>query len=60
MRTSLVPGMLDMLGWNLNRDVLDARLFEIGGLFEMLDGSEQSLGARVSARRWMLCAALRQ
>ena len=30
MRTSLVPGMLDMLAWNLNRDVPDARLFEIG------------------------------
>ena len=34
MRTSLVPGMLDMLAWNLNRDVADARLFEIGGVYE--------------------------
>src|SRR5580698_5213104 len=27
MRTSLVPGMLDMLAWNLNRDSEDVRLF---------------------------------
>jgi len=35
MRTSLVPGMLDMLGWNLNRDVPDARLFEVGRVYEI-------------------------
>ncbi|HTW59270.1 MAG TPA: phenylalanine--tRNA ligase subunit beta [Terriglobales bacterium] len=34
MRTSLVPGMLDMLAWNLNRDVAEARLFEIGSVYE--------------------------
>jgi phenylalanyl-tRNA synthetase beta chain len=33
MRTSLVPGMLDMLAWNLNRGVTDARLFEAGTVF---------------------------
>ena len=33
MRTSLAPGMLNMLAWNLNRDVADARLFEIGGTY---------------------------
>jgi phenylalanyl-tRNA synthetase beta chain len=38
MRTSLVPGMLDMLAWNLNRDVPEARLFEMGGVYEMLNG----------------------
>jgi phenylalanyl-tRNA synthetase beta chain len=38
MRTSLIPGMLDMLAWNLNRDVEEARLFEIGGVYELLDG----------------------
>jgi len=52
MRTSLVPGMLDMLAWNLNRDVEDARLFEIGGLYEMLDGE------RVEPRRACLGATL--
>jgi len=38
MRTSLVPGMLDMLAWNLNRDVPEARLFEMGGVYEMFNG----------------------
>ncbi len=50
MRTSLVPGMLDMLAWNLNREVADARLFEIGGLYEVLDGQ------RVEPRRLCLGA----
>ena len=35
MRTSLVPGMLDMLAWNLNRGTADVRLFEAGHVFEM-------------------------
>jgi len=39
MRTSLAPGMLDMLAWNLNRDVPEARLFEIGSVYEMKDGT---------------------
>jgi phenylalanyl-tRNA synthetase beta chain len=38
MRTTLVPGVLDMLAWNLNRDVDDVRLFEIGRVYEMQDG----------------------
>lgn len=50
MRTSLVPGALDMLAWNLNRDVTEARLFEIGSLFEMVDGR------RVEPRRACLGA----
>ena len=33
MRTSLAPGMLDMLAWNLNRDVPEARLFEMGSVY---------------------------
>jgi phenylalanyl-tRNA synthetase beta chain len=35
MRTSLAPGMLDMLAWNLNRDIAEARLFEIGSVYEL-------------------------
>src|ERR1035441_10397539 len=35
MRTSLAPGMLDMLAWNLNRDVAEARLFEIANVYEL-------------------------
>jgi phenylalanyl-tRNA synthetase beta chain len=50
MRTSLVPGMLDMLSWNLNRDVADARLFEMGSIYEM------SGGERVEPRRACLGA----
>jgi phenylalanyl-tRNA synthetase beta chain len=33
MRTSLVPGMLEMLAWNLNRGTSDVRLFEMGHVF---------------------------
>jgi phenylalanyl-tRNA synthetase beta chain len=33
MRTSLVPGMLGMIGWNLNRGASDVRLFEMGHIF---------------------------
>jgi phenylalanyl-tRNA synthetase beta chain len=50
MRTSLVPGMLDMLAWNLNRDVAEARLFEMGSVYEM------SGGERVELRRVCLGA----
>jgi phenylalanyl-tRNA synthetase beta chain len=56
MRTSLVPGMLDMLAWNLNRDMPDARLFEMGSVYEMsggLSGEE-----RVEPRRACLGATL--
>jgi phenylalanyl-tRNA synthetase beta chain len=34
MRTSLLPGMLDMLAWNLNRGAAGVRLFEAGRIFE--------------------------
>ncbi len=36
MRTSLLPGMLDMLAWNLNRGVADVRLFEAGNIYEKI------------------------
>lgn len=52
MRTSLVPGMLDMLAWNLNRDVAEARLFEVGSLYEMFRGE------RIEPRRVCLGATL--
>jgi phenylalanyl-tRNA synthetase beta chain len=53
MRTSLVPGMLDMLAWNLNRDVAEARLFEIGGVYELAGGPS---GERVEPKRACLGA----
>ncbi len=52
MRTSLSPGMLDMLAWNLNRDVASARLFEIGGVYQLSDGE------RVEPKRACLGATL--
>ena len=62
MRTSLVPGMLDMLAWNLNRDVADARLFEIGSVYEMSGGERVEprcvcLGATAAAVRSALPAS---
>jgi len=50
MRTSLVPGMIEMLAWNLNRDVAEARLFEISSVYQM------SGGERVEPRRACLGA----
>jgi phenylalanyl-tRNA synthetase beta chain len=47
MRTSLVPGMLAMIGWNLNRGTSDVRLFESGHVFEM--------AKEISQERKMLC-----
>jgi phenylalanyl-tRNA synthetase beta chain len=56
IRTSLVPGMLDMLARNLNRDVPEARLFEMGGVYELSGGERAEprracLGATVVAVR---------
>jgi len=34
MRTSMIPGMLNMLAYNLNRGTDDVRLFEMGSVFE--------------------------
>jgi phenylalanyl-tRNA synthetase beta chain len=62
MRTSLVPGMLDMLAWNLNRDVAEARLFEIGSVYQLADGERVEpkracLGATAAAVRNLLPAS---
>ena len=51
MRTSLAPGMLDMLARNLNRDAAEARLFELGSVYEL---SEKE--SRVEPRRACLGA----
>jgi phenylalanyl-tRNA synthetase beta chain len=34
MRSSLVPGMLNMLAYNLNRGIENVRLFEIGDIYQ--------------------------
>ena len=41
MRTSLVPGMLDMLAWNLNRGNEQVRLFESGNVFSLAGAAAQ-------------------
>src|SRR5579863_7009938 len=56
MRTSLAPGMLDMLAWNLNRDVAEARLFEIGSVYALSGEARREprracLGTTVAAIR---------
>ena len=35
LRSSMLPGMLEMLAWNLNRGNDDVRLFEMGDVFEL-------------------------
>jgi len=50
MRTSLVPGMLDMLAWNLNRDCENVRLFEMGSIYALGEGR------RIEPRRLCLGA----
>jgi len=37
MRTSMVPGMLNMLAYNLNRGIDNVRLFEAGQVFQAVD-----------------------
>jgi phenylalanyl-tRNA synthetase beta chain len=59
MRTSLAPGMLDMLAWNLNHDTPEARLFEMGSVYGMSGGgSEEGVSEerRVEPRRACLGA----
>ena len=42
MRTSLMPGLLNMVGYNLNRGNNDLRLFEAGEVFEKTpDGHDE-------------------
>ncbi len=54
MRTSTVPGMLDMIGYNLNRGTDRVRLFELGNVYEYagdkpLETKRVSLGATGAA-----------
>jgi phenylalanyl-tRNA synthetase beta chain len=61
MRTSMAPGMLDMLAWNLNRDSEDVRLFEMGRVYEMsgaerVEPNRACLGATLAAVKGALPA----
>jgi phenylalanyl-tRNA synthetase beta subunit len=58
MRTSMVPSMLNMLAYNLNRGSDNVRLFESGNVFEASGAEAMPLELKrisVSARRatWM-------
>jgi phenylalanyl-tRNA synthetase beta chain len=64
MRTSLVPGMLGMMGWNLNRGAADVRLFEMGHVFQMCGEKSQErktlcMGATGSAHEASVHGAAR-
>jgi len=41
MRTSLVPSMVNMLAYNLNRGVNDVRLFEAGNVYELVGATTE-------------------
>jgi phenylalanyl-tRNA synthetase beta chain len=61
MRTSMAPGMLDMLAWNLNRDLESVRLFEMGRVYEVSGGervepARACLGATLAAVKGSLPA----
>jgi phenylalanyl-tRNA synthetase beta chain len=54
MRTSLLPGLLTMLAWNLNRGASEIRLFEAGHIFQLCGEKSQerkmlSIGATGNA-----------
>jgi phenylalanyl-tRNA synthetase beta chain len=56
MRSSLLPGMLNMLAYNLNRGADDVRLFEMGDVYEAagsgaIERGRICLGATLSALR---------
>lgn len=50
MRTSLVPGMLNMLAWNLNRGTRSVRLFEHGNVYSLA-------GAKTKERKTLCLGA---
>jgi phenylalanyl-tRNA synthetase beta chain len=65
MRTSVVPGMLNMLSYNLNRGTNDVRLFEAGNVFEAagdrtMECKRICMGATGSAVRAGVHQAVRQ
>lgn len=43
MRTSMVPSMLSMLAYNLNRGNVDVRLFEMGNVYQLAGQSTHEL-----------------
>ena len=59
MRNSLLPGMLDMLAWNLNRGVAEARLFEFGQIYSSPGEQTGEQPAACLAQTWDALLAAR-
>jgi len=51
MRTSMVPSMLNMLAYNLNRGSDDVRLFEAGNVFEASGGDSKLVEKSLELKR---------
>ena len=56
MRTSLVPSMLNMLAYNLNRGSDDVRLFEAGNIFEASNADASAVNMPRESKRISLGA----
>jgi phenylalanyl-tRNA synthetase beta chain len=52
MRTSLLPGLLGDMGWNLARQVKDLKLFEVGKLFLAGEGDDLPDEPQMVAGLW--------
>src|SRR6266700_4195303 len=61
MRSSLVPGMLDMLAYNLNRGTENVLLFEMGDAYETADaGTAEHSRICMGATAWELSSRISQ
>jgi phenylalanyl-tRNA synthetase beta chain len=60
MRTSLVPGMLDMIAYNLNRGSDDVRLFEAGNVFRQAGTTAEQLKRICMSATGNLAASVHQ
>ena len=49
MRTSLLPGLLNLVSYNLNRGTTDVRLFEAGDVFQKRRRPASATNAAISA-----------
>lgn len=57
MRTSLLPGLLQALSYNLSRGVRDVRLFEVGPVYIPKDGSDASFAGLPEERKMIAAVA---
>jgi phenylalanyl-tRNA synthetase beta chain len=51
LRPSLVPGLLESLAYNQNRQATDIRLFEVGTIFSSVRGEHPAVGWVLTGRR---------